>query len=1332
MLDFLRHRRKRSCRRCTHQSVQVPSSGELLEIRRLMTNQVGIQFGVGTVTVVGTEQDDEIVIDRVDDWIVFHGSSFPEANGEVSFPVSWLSSLSEGYVNFFVEGLNGNDKITNNTTFRVEIRGGEGSDCLTGGPGHDVLFGGDGNDLLMGNAGLDYLAGEAGNDTLLGGNDRDALNGGSGDDQLNGGDDVDSVSFGDSPRGVKVYLYAGVSFGDGTDLLEEIEDVSGSRYADEIHGDDGDNELFGGQNIQIFKDWVTGWVYASDSIFGHGGDDVLRGSRGDDVFDGGEGADAVSYEYSRSAVQVYLPIGLSYGGDGSDSLISIENVVGSMYSDFIMGNDDANVLLGGDSNDIIYGGSGDDTIDGGNGTDFVYGDSGYDFLVDPSEQDVLSLDTDGGLIDRGQTDDESIPLVVASAQGHTSVLRGISNPISDALKPSEQLFAVPPAPSEVQFEKTVQKYGQQFLSAFQRGYHLVGSGAAQRLYVYGTSGNDQIYVFRAGNDPPNVLHIAWWNRNTGNKIRPNVTLTFTGSLIFVFGIQGNDDLSGDDLVNARFKMYGGSGNDTLRGGIRSDVLLGETGDDVLVGVGNNPDVLWGWYGKDTYRDRKGDTIDFNPFWDEYSSTKGFGRGVRGVTASTSGLVATATAESSTPISGEPPENEYLAYELSNGALSITASDFADAIRLLAPDGESQFVITTQQGNLLLSYSDVQRIVVRNVSENDVVNLDGIDPSIEVLVLAPGELEPVIPLPIFDPDLPSTIALNENSSIGTAAFTVSLVEDSAGSREYNFRIIDGNPGNAFSIDENGVVRVANSAALDFEMNPTITLTLEVSVVGAPEASASKTFTVELNDVLETLVVGSEAWEGTSGLVIQQIDGMVHVQDGRTREDVVAPHRLANVSAIEVTGRWNFADKLTLDYSGGDPVPAGGLSFRGEIGEGDELRIVSAVLSQLDVQMPSLGSGTLDPGEADEGIISWMGVKSIVLDLTNVIHTLNVTLTEDEDRVTISDDDDSQNGLTTLISTTTSSLTFSLLSQTSIHLASGNDVLTTQSVDPVWNLPGSQSSVQVPHAKLLTIDGGTGNDVLTGSEFADLLFGGEGNDTLNGGAGNDVLRGGDGNDSLNGGTGDDQVHETGVSKLTLSNTSMSGLGKDKLASIELASVIGTAGNDTLNAKSFSGAVFLNGLAGNDALTGGKGNDTILGGDGNDKISGGSGNDAIDAGAGKDVVKGDAGDDTILGGDGDDSLLGSAGNDSLAGQSGRDSLKGEAGDDLLIGGTDNDSLLGGKGNDTLLGNEGNDSLKGEVGNDVLFDVLGTNTSDGKGSELVQAFMIEFDEIFEELLSL
>jgi len=58
-------------------------------------------------------------------------------------------------------------------------------------------------------------------------------------------------------------------------------------------------------------------------------------------------------------------------------------------------------------------------------------------------------------------------------------------------------------------------------------------------------------------------------------------------------------------------------------------------------------------------------------------------------------------------------------------------------------------------------------------------------------------------------------------------------------------------------------------------------------------------------------------------------------------------------------------------------------------------------------------------------------------------------------------------------------------------------------------------------LLYVDGGKGNDTITGTNFADDLRGGAGNDTLYGGGGSDYVDGGSGNDVLHGNEDDDNL-------------------------------------------------------------------------------------------------------------------------------------------------------------------------------------------------------------------
>jgi Ca2+-binding RTX toxin-like protein len=132
--------------------------------------------------------------------------------------------------------------------------------------------------------------------------------------------------------------------------------------------------------------------------------------------------------------------------------------------------------------------------------------------------------------------------------------------------------------------------------------------------------------------------------------------------------------------------------------------------------------------------------------------------------------------------------------------------------------------------------------------------------------------------------------------------------------------------------------------------------------------------------------------------------------------------------------------------------------------------------------------------------------------------------------------------------------------------------------------------------VTIDGGSGNDVLWSSSGNDVLLGGSGNDRMDGGAGNDYLYGGTGRDVVNGGEGVDILQ--------------GGRGRDQL-------------QDT------SGNTLLDGGSGDDQLTGGSNNVLFIGGKGNDTIKLGSGSNvvAFDRGDGRDVIGSGSGGSSTL---------------------------------------------------------------------------------------------------------
>jgi Ca2+-binding RTX toxin-like protein len=212
----------------------------------------------------------------------------------------------------------------------------------------------------------------------------------------------------------------------------------------------------------------------------------------------------------------------------------------------------------------------------------------------------------------------------------------------------------------------------------------------------------------------------------------------------------------------------------------------------------------------------------------------------------------------------------------------------------------------------------------------------------------------------------------------------------------------------------------------------------------------------------------------------------------------------------------------------------------------------------------------------------------------------------------------------------------------------------------------SALAVVNYGSLTINGGDGDDLLTGGADQDALNGDGGDDRLVGFQGGDVVHGNDGNDvmvwnngdgtdSNDGDAGNDEVEVNGAptaadsfiakvdaGRVQFNRTNLGQFGIDFTA--ERLTVNGLGGADLFKpdpnaptaAADLAGAtsITLNGGSGTDVLTGGDGADVINGGDGNDGLVGGGGDDRLVGDRGTDAVTGGAGDDVMVWNNGDNS--------------------------------------------------------------------------------------------------
>ena len=83
----------------------------------------------------------------------------------------------------------------------------------------------------------------------------------------------------------------------------------------------------------------------------------------------------------------------------------------------------------------------------------------------------------------------------------------------------------------------------------------------------------------------------------------------------------------------------------------------------------------------------------------------------------------------------------------------------------------------------------------------------------------------------------------------------------------------------------------------------------------------------DDASEAFLIGPADWTAAGLTVTLGSDGKLHAYRTGTTIDAVPPHVFANVTGIQITGRSDADDELTVDFGAGNPIPAGGMVFDG---------------------------------------------------------------------------------------------------------------------------------------------------------------------------------------------------------------------------------------------------------------------------------------------------------------------------------------------------------------------------------------------------------------------
>src|SRR5262249_38334797 len=170
---------------------------------------------------------------------------------------------------------------------------------------------------------------------------------------------TDTLTYGATTAAVTVDLAA--SSATGFIKIANIENVTGGVGNDTLTGSTLANTLDGGAGT----DTLDGGA-GTDTLTGGAGDDrfIAHIGDGNDTYTGGAGTDTLDLSLTTAGATV-TPASATSADIGTDTLATIENIIGSQGNDTMALDASANVLDGQGGDDLLNGGAGNDTISGG-------------------------------------------------------------------------------------------------------------------------------------------------------------------------------------------------------------------------------------------------------------------------------------------------------------------------------------------------------------------------------------------------------------------------------------------------------------------------------------------------------------------------------------------------------------------------------------------------------------------------------------------------------------------------------------------------------------------------------------------------------------------------------------------------------------------------------------------------------------------------------------------------------------------------------------------------------------------------------------------------------
>ena len=830
----------------------------------------------------------------------------------------------------------------------------------------------------------------------------------------------------------------------------------------------------------------------------------------------------------------------------------------------------------------------------------------------------------------------------------------------------------------------------------------------------------------------------------------------------LFGGAGDDKLtggSGNDL------LFGQAGADTLNGGAGNDLLFAGDGNDILTGGPGN-DQVFGQAGDDRMIWNPGDGSDLFEGGDGNDTAEiNGGNGAETFAITANGSRVRLDGVTPAPFSLDIGTTESLVLHAGGGDDVITAGNgLASLISLTLDGGDGNDSITGGDGadTLIGGKGDD---LISGGRGNDLAQLgDGND----TFVWNPGDGSDTVDGGAgFDTLLFNGANVNENFNIAKNGGGVTLTRDVG-----NITMTLSNMGK-LEIVARGGADVITIGDLGGTSVKEVDLDLSGAGSGSPVGDGAADNVIvngtANNDRINITGAGAE-------ISVTGLPAAVNINGAEGANDRLTVNGLGGNDAINAGALPAGIIGLTIDGGAGNDTITGSQGADTLIGgDGDD-----TVIGGRGDDVAFLGSGNdrfvWNPGDGSDIVEGQDGVDTLQFNGSNANENIDVSanggrvrlfrdvgnVTMDlnsieqiaiatlggEDNVTVDDltgtgvatvfvqlgspaggagdgqkDKVNVNGTagndTIRIATAGAAVVVSgLAAKTDVNgIDAGLDTLTVNGLggDDVINASGLHAGQMI-----LTINGGDGNDTITGSAGNDIVVGGRGNDLALLGGGNDtyVWNPGDGSDTVDGQAGVDTLQFNGANvseKIDISAIgSRARLTRDvgnvtmDLNSMETIDVAALGGADTLTVNDLTGTgvknvnIDLSSSAGSG--TGDGQADTVI-------INATNGADTIfvSSSGGVITVSGLAETVTITGAEAANDRLvinGLGGDDIIdaAGLTGGILLtaNGDEGNDVLIGSPGNDTLTGGPGDDILLGGGGMDILDGGTGDNILLNAI------------------------------